>query len=373
VRTLTTRDRICSQAFAPGCGVCEEGGADFYCITCDPSGLPLHEKCWEWVPRHRRFNSAHLKASVPQIHRYRYLTELSTPLPCAERNPEDAVNCFAWFGVEDRKFHWGPRAFSRYIDDFGPRSSLISFIGCPAAGKSFLLRALMYGGPSDEFPVPTPDQHRAPGPSGIDVYDDWRTAGAKSPILFLECNGCEHTDAPCTTVPLGTGANLRGSYKHLYNCLHHFSTCIVFVTSRPLADIAEVGRGILAHNSGSSRGAFKPTLFVVFNYLQNDVCDWSIKSSTRTFLGRQGLPRQELLKLYESIYVVCIPTVRLGNSSISLLQIDAFHRELRRVHDRALRSRQKSDLGLKTIKRLVLALSMCHGSDSGSQWKTICS
>ncbi|KAF9455871.1 hypothetical protein BDZ94DRAFT_1315735 [Collybia nuda] len=223
-------------------------------------------------------------------------------------------------------------------------------------GKSFLLRALQHGAPGT-FPSPIPapgakGHNHASTSSNINLYADWKTVDDVSPILFLDCEGFEGSEVPTslaakakksTGIKLGIRRNfVDNAYPRF---VYAFSTCVVFVTSGPLAESADIGRKLLSYATqgagGSRNQGFKPSLFVVFNRFDGGNTsnfDWSIPASMEAFLKHDQLKDLELY--YETIHVVYIPSVNTNKSDIALSQIDAFHTMLRDVHTKAFRRRR---------------------------------
>lgn len=240
----------------------------------------------------------------------------------------------------------------------------MSFIGRTANGKSFLLRALQHGAEANNFPTPVPapgkKENHASTSSDIHLYADWRTAEHESPILFLDCEGFDGSDVPSsylvkavrgvasTNTKPGATANLRREYVENVHprLIYTFSTCVVFVTSGPLAESSSIGKRLLSHAQKSAGGSqnqgFKPSLFIVFNQFkgeQESGFDWSTKCSTEKFLAFGNLKDLELF--YDVIHVIYIPSVLHGQSPIALSQIDVLQKLLRAEHDRALLRRKE--------------------------------
>jgi hypothetical protein len=128
--------------------------------------------------------------------------------------------------------------------------------------------------------------------------------------------------------------------------IYAFSTCIVFVTSGPLAESADIQRRLISYArigaNGSKNQGFKPSLFLIFNRFrggrQPDF-DWSIKSSSDAFLASGDVA--ELKIFYSTINVVYIPEVTHDvRPRIALEQIDAFKKALRKEHKNAFQRRQ---------------------------------
>jgi hypothetical protein len=210
----------------------------------------------------------------------------------------------------------------------------------------------------DKFPTPIP----APGAharnhsstsSDIHLYADWRTAGTRSPIQFLDCEGFEGSDLPTSIIAKARSAinaltKLRQRYvENAYpRFVYAFSTCVVFVTSGPLAEATKIGERLLDYASqgagGSQNQGFKPSLFIVFNRFRGGDepdFDWSVSSSTDAFLAHGRL--SDLKLYYGSIYVVYIPSVSKDESFRALSQLDAFRKLLHHEHKMAFRRRQE--------------------------------
>lgn len=303
---------------------------------------------------------------MKDIERLCYLNQPNDKTVLEDNSIEaDDANCFIEFDVESSKFQLGPRAYKlHHPRGSGQWPSFVSFVGRTMNGKSFLLRALQQGAP-DGFPTPIP----APGSqaynststsSDIHLYADWETSNSESPILFLDCEGFDGSDTPSsfhikakkfvTENAVGKMKLRREWVEDVYpRLLYAFSTCIVFVTSGPLAESAEIGRRLLSYAAqgagGSQNQGFKPSLFIVFNLFQRGEgqnFDWSVKASTEAFLGHEGL--EELRLYYGAINVVYIPSVRKNDADLGLSQIDAFQKLLRQEHGTAFRRRQQFGL-----------------------------
>jgi hypothetical protein len=275
----------------------------------------------------------------------------------------DIQNCFVEFDSRSHKFQFGPRAFP--LLRHGPAQhvtqypSFISFVGRSANGKSFLLRALQHGSP-DGFPSPIPGpgaqehNHRSTS-SDINLYADWRTANSEFPILFLDCEGFEGSEAPAGLIAKAkkmasdTAAHLGVRKSYVENAyprfIYAFSSCIVFVTTGPLAESTKIGERLLSYASqgasGSQNQGFKPSLFVVFNRFEGGTTpnfDWTVESSTTAFLAHESLGK--LKHYYETINVVYIPSATHIRSDIALAQIDIFQELLQEEHHRAFSRRR---------------------------------
>jgi hypothetical protein len=338
-------------------------GAELCCTKCDPDGLPYHEECWQEEELHvPSLPAAHRKSPISYIGRIRDLNEPNKWKAIEDDMfKQDLSNIFIEFDVDSHKFQFGHRAFPllRNKRDEGTNRaqypSFVSFVGRTMNGKSFLIRALQHGGAVDRFPTPIPapgsKQHNHDSTSSdIHIYADWKTTADECPILFLDCEGFEGSDMPSShrLKPRlsAIDAQVRREFVHVVypRLVYTFSTCIVFVTSGPLAEAADIGRRLISYASQGARGSqsqgFKPSLFVVFNRFRDmPGFDWSIESSTKAFLAHEGL--DELRHFYDTIRVVCIPSVCERESDVALQQIDALRECLRKVHEETFRSRKE--------------------------------
>jgi hypothetical protein len=347
------------------CDICWESSPEpeWYCTTCDPEGLPYHETCWkeEWHHRHER-STLHNRAVISDHER---LVHINAPNRCATIEKEvfkaDSVNCFVEFNAETRKFQFGPRATTLFqpSQDSPRKPSFVSFLGHAASGKSFLLRA--FGGSGCLAPIPAAGAQgtkRTCTSSDIHLYPDRRTADSDSPILFLDCEGLECAELPCsyrakdTHSAAGAEITMKTRQKYTQNAyprlIYAFSTCIVFVTSDPLKEASKIREGLLQFAAASDMGGyqgFRPSLFVVYNrFRQASMAhfDWSIEASTRAFLEQGEL--RDLERCYEPIRAFYIPSLRRGESSILLSQIDQFQSLLYHDHESALHRRRQHHL-----------------------------
>ena len=254
-------------------------------------------------------------------------------------------------------------------------------------GKSFLIRALQYTEETHGLPTPIP----APGAklhnhsstsSDIHLYPDSTTASDESPILFLDCEGFEGSDIPVSLVarltPQAATARrefVEAAYPRL---VYAFSTCIVFVTSGPLAGADDIKRRLISYASkgasGSKNQGFKPSLFVVFNRFRDGNkpgFDWSIDSSSKAFLADKN--RAELENFYSNIRVVYIPSMD-REAAIALQQIDAFEQVLREEHKIAFLRRREFRLDFTCaqltlhLRRALNHFSVSH--DSPFDWSS---
>ena len=214
--------------------------------------------------------------------------------------------------------------------------------------------------------------------SDIHLYADSVTAGSKSPILFLDCEGFEGSDKPVSITAALKKTRRRECVEVAYpRLVSAFSSCIVFVTSGPLAESAAIGRKLRSYASEGARGSqnqgFKPLLFLIFNrFVDGNMpdFDWSIETSTNAFLAHKELGDLELF--YGTIRVIYIPNVLGDKSDIALKQINAFQGCLRQDYDIAFRRRQEFRLVFppnKLIPFLWRALELFSKShDSVFDW-----
>lgn len=241
-------------------------------------------------------------------------------------------------------------------------------------GKSFLIRALQHsqGLPS---PIPAPgakDHNHTSTSSDIHLYPDSTSASDESPILFLDCEGFGGSEVPVSLLarltPAATAerrARVEAAYPRL---VYAFSTCIVFVTSGPLAEADNIKRRLIDYASqgasGSQNQGFKPSLFVIFNRFgdgNRPDFDWSIDSSSEAFLADEN--RAELGNFYSNIRVIYIPSMDKAEAAIALQQLDAFEQVLRQEHRRAFLRRREFRLDLTSAQlTLYLGRALSHFS-----------
>ena len=275
---------------------------------------------------------------------------------------EDKSNCFIEF--KDR-FQFGDRAFPllpRGSDQVGIQyPSFISFVGRSMHGKSFLIRALQAAG-TEPTPIPSPgakEHNHDSTSSDIHLYADLPTAANDCPILYLDCEGFDGADVPSSLKAQGVTA--RPSVKTVYpRLVYAFSTCVVFVTSGPLAGSHDAKEQLMSYArrgaSGSRNQGFKPSLFIVFNCFDGGEAqdfDWSIKGASRAFLNNGDLAT--LQDFYSRIHVVYIPRMNSAKAAIALRQLDAFGHALRVEHEAAFRRRRHFRLDF-TSSQLTLLL-----------------
>lgn len=292
------------------------------------------------------------------IARLRYLHYLNEPNEQASidisKLQEDKSNCFIEFDLGSRKFQFGQRAFPliRHSNDQDrvQYPSFVSFVGRTMHGKSFLIRALQYRDEANRRPTPIPapgaGHNYEPTSSDIHLYADFTTESDEAPILFLDTEGYD------------IGRKLaRVEYPRLAYAL---STCLVFVTSGPLTRTDDISWHLTSWVSRQVRGnknpVFKPSLFVVFNrfeYGDNADFDWSIESSTKTFL-KNTEANSEFKNCYGSIHVIYIPTIRYM-PAIAMRQLDGFRLVLRAELRRAFSRRRDFRLDF-TPKQLSFSL-----------------
>jgi hypothetical protein len=358
------------------CVVCLTDDADVYCIKCNSQPTPYHIKCWDDQVLHRPNRTPlHRQIHIGDIERLNYINEPNTQEFIEWKVlSDDGENCFIEFDPLSHKLVLGRRArpLLRHDSNVGRSPqypSFVSFIGHTMSGKSFLIRALLHGSPVDKFPSPIPapgakEHNLSSTSSDINLYADWKSADEDAPILFLDCEGLEGSTSPIA---------LTGKTKHTTNgdpnksvsasvrrkfvenayprFVYTFSTCVVFVTSRPLGSASVIGKQLISYASSGAGGSqnqhFRPSLFVVFNRSEageTSDFDWSISSSTKKVLEHDEL--KDLGLFYSAVYVVYIPLAHKDKSDIALSQIDAFQKLLREEHKKAYVRRRDFNLAL---------------------------
>jgi len=353
------------------CDVCHEEGPELCCFMCN-AGSPYHIKCWEKERFHRPGSkTVHEKSPIAWLNRLGYINEPNMQTSVDDsRLQQDDENCFIEFDVRSESFQFGRRArpLLRHNDslDDSQYPSFVSFVGRTANGKSFLIRALQEEHAADGQPTPIPapgsdDRNHTSTSGDIHLYPDPETASDTSPILFLDCEGFDGSDVPRgvrVCMDGKTAAERRKYVEVTYpRFVYAFSTCIVFVTSGPLAESDDIQRRLTSYArmgaSGSKNQGFKPSLFVVFNRFrggrQPDF-HWSIRSSSDAFLAHGDVA--DLKIFYSTIRVVYIPSMDDVRPAIVLKQLDAFGVALRKEHEEAFWRRQEFRLAF-TPKHLI--------------------
>ena len=297
----------------------------------------------------------HRPAPIASLVRLRYINEPNKQASIPDSKfKEDKSNCFIEF---KEQFRFGDRAYPLLRGTSGSEvqyPSFVSFVGRSMHGKSFLIRALRYSEADTIQPTPIPSpgaksyNHDSTS-SDIHLYADSATARDESPILLLDCEGFDGADVPFSLKVEGvTNRELeRTAYPRLVYAL---STCVVFVTSGPLASAEDINAQLISYAtdgaSGSRNQGFKPSLFVIFNRFEGGDApdfDWSIQATSNTFLRNRNLTKLD--NFYSSIHVVYIPRMDSAKAPIALRQLDAFNEALRAEHEKAFRRRREFRLG----------------------------
>ena len=227
-------------------------------------------------------------------------------------------------------------------------------------GKSFLIRALQNRDASSTQPAPIPspgkNRHNYDSTSSnIHLYPDSTTASHESPILFLDCEGVNGANVPISLK--AEGISTRSLPKTAYpRLVYAFSTCVIYVTLDRLASRTKINHWLIEHAqqgaSGSRNQGFKPSLFIVFNCMQDDYgqdYDRTIDGTTNAFRQHDENAWATLETFYSSIRVVYIPRIDSGKAIIALQQLDAFDLDLRNQHQVAFQLRREFWLAFKPM------------------------
>ena len=293
----------------------------------------------------------HYRDPITSLVRLRYLNEPNTQSSISDKTfEEDKLNCFIEY---KNQFKFGVRASSLLPRDSDhPRAqypSFISFVGRSMHGKSFLIRALQEGG-IEPAPIPSPgakEHNHDSTSSDIHLYADSVTASEDVPILYLDCEGFDGADVPYSLKAQGvtTREPVRAVYPRL---VYAFSTCVVFVTSGPLAGLHDAKAQLMMFARQGGRGSrnqgFKPSLFVVFNCFEGGDApnfDWTIRTSSERPVPSRDSYLAELDDFYSSIHVVYIPRMNSSKAAIALQQLKAFDQALRVEHEAAFQRRRE--------------------------------
>jgi hypothetical protein len=224
----------------------------------------------------------------------------------------------------------------------------ISFLGDTGAGKSWILRSLLRAFPHYPAPLSSPGKAAnvvASTSSDINLYADGATSSSDSPILFLDFEGLNGTDLPCTYTPRqhlppedlkALVANRQHYVETVYPRLAYaFSDCIVFVTTNTMQSreaITALIASFVNAAHGSRYQSFKPALVIVYNKFANDDPDWSEQASTIAFLEPASSSGGEVNKLqnyFDPVRTIKIPSSQGKFGHIAIAQLDELEKLLR--------------------------------------------
>jgi hypothetical protein len=403
------------------CVQCKGGKPDLYCPGC--LGRFYHTECFEKAKRHRPDRDASLRGheKVP-IGLLRALDYINWPNEQTNISREDIDSSkqhqFIRMDEQNYTLTFGPRAIPLLrpppviqaasecatssapqvpddatsadhlslqdppITDHGRRPGFISFLGDTGTGKSWILRSLLRKFPKYPAPLSSPGKQTnvvASTSSGINLYADGESAFHDDPILFLDFEGLNGTDLPCTYALQQEPSALSDHHlKMLISRRQHyaesiyprlayaFSDCIVFVTTNTMQSREAVAK-MIASFVNAAHGArfqtFKPALIIVYNKYSNNDDDWSDEASTAAFLNPTSSSEQRVKELryyFNPIRVIKIPPCLGTLGHISVAQIDKLGELLREEYRLARTRRVQSDMHFESSSLLCYLSSALH-------------
>ena len=250
----------------------------------------------------------------------------------------------------------------RHDDTFHP--GFISFLGDTGVGKSFILRSLTRKFSHYPSPLSSPGKVSnavVSTSSDISLYADGHSSSEPNPILFLDFEGLNGSDWPCTYIrndlspSPGYTETMRARRRHYVEVVYPrlayaFSDCVVFLTTSTMQShghVAELITSFVNAAHGSRYQSLKPALLIIYNKFGNNDSDWSEEASTAAFLDPTNSSEaqvRELQKYFEPVRTIKIPSSRGKLGHITVAQLDQFEIILREEYRLARQRRLRSHM-----------------------------